>query len=195
MVFDVTDPASPSLLGSADFPGVAEGMTVAGDFLYASGNGLHVLDISDPDVPVYVGVAPTGGIAHSAAVTESRVYQAAELGHLEIFLPHCAAQSGVADRPVRPAGLSAAIGAWPNPFAPQTTVSFALPHAGPAELAVYDVSGRRVATLAEGRREAGSHVVSWDGRDDAGREVAAGTYFMRLIAGETTATRKVVRIR
>jgi len=161
MVFDVTDPAAPALLGSAGFPGGAERMTVAGDLLYASGNGLHLFDISDPEAPVYVGVAPTWGIARSAAVSDNRVYQAAELGGLEIFLPHCTAQSRIDEPPVRPSGLAAAIGAWPNPLAPRTSISFALAEACPVELTVHDVAGRRVATLARGRHEAGSHAVSW----------------------------------
>jgi hypothetical protein len=190
MIFDVANPAAPSLLGTADFPGVVEGMTVAGSLLYASGNGLHVLNLNDPDAPVYVGVAPTEGIGHSAAVTGSRVYQAAELGHLEIFLPHCSCPGGVSERPVPPAGLSAAIGAWPNPFDPQISICFALTKACGVELTVFDVSGRHVATLAQGPYDAGSHVVIWNGRD-----AAAGAYFIRLVAGETVVTEKVVRMR
>jgi len=51
---------------------------------------------------------------------------------------------------------------------------------GEVRLAVFDVSGRRVATLQEGRQEAGRHAVTWNGTDDAGRGVSSGIYFARL---------------
>jgi len=77
----------------------------------------------------------------------------------------------------------ALLGNHPNPFNPSTTIRFALPHAGPVDLAVYDLSGRRIRTLVAGDRPAGRQAVIWDGRDQAGRAVASGTYFHRLSAG------------
>lgn len=70
----------------------------------------------------------------------------------------------------------------PNPFNPRTTIEFTLPQAGPARLAVYDLSGRLVATLAAGDLPAGVHRVDWQGRDDGGRSVSSGTYLCRLRA-------------
>jgi FlgD Ig-like domain len=80
----------------------------------------------------------------------------------------------------------------PNPFNPTTRLSFQLPERGQASLRVYDVTGRLVATLAEGVLEAGKHAVSWEGTDAAGRRVASGIYFCRLASGEREASRKVV---
>jgi hypothetical protein len=82
--------------------------------------------------------------------------------------------------------------ASPNPFNPSTTISFALPAAGVVDLSVYDVSGRRVTTLASGLRAAGPHTETWDGKDASGREVGSGVYFVRLTAAGETATRKMV---
>jgi C1A family cysteine protease len=83
----------------------------------------------------------------------------------------------------------------PNPFNPTTTISFTLPSDGPVHLAVYDVRGRLVATLAEGEHEAGEHGLTWHGRDARGIEVGSGVYFLRLEAGGTTATRKMVLVK
>jgi len=47
-------------------------------------------------------------------------------------------------------------------------------------LSIHDVSGRRVATVIRGQREAGSHSVVWDGRDDRGRRAPSGIYFARI---------------
>jgi hypothetical protein len=79
----------------------------------------------------------------------------------------------------------------PNPFRPETTIRFALPAAGDARLAVYDVTGRAVTELARGPRPAGRHTVTWNGRDHDGNRVAAGVYFYRLTAGGDVLTRKM----
>ena len=70
--------------------------------------------------------------------------------------------------------------AYPNPFNPSTTIAYDLPQAGPVALVVYDLRGREVTRLAEGRHEAGYHQVTWAGRDAAGREVPTGIYIARL---------------
>ncbi|HOX24369.1 MAG TPA: FlgD immunoglobulin-like domain containing protein [Candidatus Krumholzibacteria bacterium] len=79
----------------------------------------------------------------------------------------------------------------PNPFNPQTTITFSLPRAGHVHLAVYSVNGRLVATLLDEERQAGLHAVTWSGRDDAGQPVATGTYFYALRAGDFRQVRKM----
>jgi flagellar hook assembly protein FlgD len=63
------------------------------------------------------------------------------------------------------------------------------------EIAIYDLAGRLVARLAEGRRSPGIHSFTWDGRTETGRDLAAGTYFARFSAGEATVVRKLTRTR
>ena len=69
---------------------------------------------------------------------------------------------------------------YPNPFNPGTRIRFSLPADGQASLAVYNVFGQKVRTLADGRHRAGRYVVDWDGTDAAGRAVASGVYHYRL---------------
>jgi hypothetical protein len=83
----------------------------------------------------------------------------------------------------------------PNPFRSGTQIRFDVPETGPVELSVYDTLGRTVKTLATGRTQAGSHTVAWDGRDDGGRVVASGVYFVRIRSGELEVSRKIVRVR
>ena len=83
----------------------------------------------------------------------------------------------------------------PNPFNPTTTIGFALATEAVVDLSVYDITGRRVATLASGSFPAGDHAVVWDGRDESGRETASGIYFYRLTAGETHERRKMVLLK
>ena len=72
----------------------------------------------------------------------------------------------------------------PNPFNPRTTLSFTLPRESAVELVLYDVAGRRVRSLARGETfAAGRHEVIWEGLDDHGRQVASGSYLLRMVAG------------
>ena len=85
---------------------------------------------------------------------------------------------------------------YPNPFNPVTTIAFSLPHVSPVRLEIYDVSGRKVRTLAAGHYSAGSHTLQWDGTDDAGRPVPSGVYWCRLQAGKGfVQSRKMVLLR
>jgi hypothetical protein len=86
-------------------------------------------------------------------------------------------------------------GNYPNPFNPATRIAFALPRDVEVDLAVYDVSGRRVATLLSGMVAAGRHEVLWTGRDDRGGHVASGVYFSRLVAGGELQTRKMMLLK
>jgi hypothetical protein len=71
---------------------------------------------------------------------------------------------------------------YPNPFNPTTQIRFGLPEQATIQLSVFDVTGQRVRMLAQGNREAGSHSVLWDSRDEGGLQVASGVYFYRLEA-------------
>ena len=83
----------------------------------------------------------------------------------------------------------------PNPFNSQTVLSYFLPAPSPAHLAVFTLTGQRVAVLHQGPQQAGYHRLHWDGRDDAGRSVASGMYLYRLVTAEDVLTRKLVLLR
>lgn len=65
---------------------------------------------------------------------------------------------------------------YPNPFNPMTRIDFSLEKAGTVDVSVYDLAGRRVATVFRGQREAGDHHVNWDGKTDTGNAAPAGQY-------------------
>lgn len=83
----------------------------------------------------------------------------------------------------------------PNPMHARTAVVFSLTRAGDVSLAVHDVQGRRVRTLARGAMAAGEHRVTWDGLGDDGAAASAGVYLVRLEAEGRVLSRKVVRMR
>jgi hypothetical protein len=79
---------------------------------------------------------------------------------------------------------------YPNPAGRQATIEYALPETRKVTLQVYDVLGRRIATLEQGRKKAGSHTA----RLETGR-LSSGVYFGRLKAGEHTRTQKITVVR
>ena len=83
----------------------------------------------------------------------------------------------------------------PNPFNPATSISFSIERDQRVTLAVYDISGRLVATLADRAMNAGEYTERWDGRDRSGNPAATGVYFFRLKAGTRTLTRKAVLVK
>ena len=84
---------------------------------------------------------------------------------------------------------------YPNPFNPSTTIGFFMPEEGRVTLTVLDVQGKRVRALIGGTREAGRHLVPWDGRNDEGQPVGSGIYYYRLSAGKKVYTKKLVVLR
>ena len=99
------------------------------------------------------------------------------------------------DRPNLLASETRLLTASPNPFNPATTIEFVLAVPGNASLRVYDVSGRLIRSLVDGRLPAGIHEVMWNGRDENGAMAVSGVYFYRLNAGEIVQTRKMVLLR
>lgn len=83
-------------------------------------------------------------------------------------------------------------GAQPNPIRTEGRVAFTLPQASHVKLALYDVTGRVVSTLADREFAAGPHDVTWPGRSDAGRALGAGVYWARLDVAGRSLTRRVV---
>jgi len=95
--------------------------------------------------------------------------------------------------PVPGAALAERLGpVHPNPFNPRTTISFSLAGADEINLAVFDVQGHRVATLARGSFSAGEHQVPWDGTTDRGNKAASGAYFALLSIGGPTGNHHLV---
>jgi hypothetical protein len=81
----------------------------------------------------------------------------------------------------------------PNPFAATTSFALTLPVAGPVDVAVFDVAGRRVATLLrETNAAAGVHLLAWNGAEAGGGRAGGGVYFVRVVGARGDTSRKVL---
>ena len=187
-IYDLSDDvAGPVAVSSAFAMGsYIYGLLWDGDILYTG--DLRVYDVADPGAPALLG---RGLGARSdlyrqgdAIVTSAGIYPA-----------QCAV-TGVEERGTIPGPVAILdLRVAPNPFNPQTTVSFVAPTNGEVQLSLHDLAGRRVRVLLHTNVAAGRHVVSWNGCDQQGRPLASGVYFARLEVGSVRETAKLVLVR
>lgn len=97
--------------------------------------------------------------------------------------------------PQSPAGPRPSLGVRSNPSGGEQWLELASPFEGEQSLVIYDAAGRAVRHLARGRFPAGSRVVSWDGRDDAGLAVPPGLYLAHYLVAGRSARASLVRLR
>ena len=147
-----------------------------------------------------VAVADTTGIAESEVLThaaDTTAYHTVAIWsnngrHSEYYLrvPRPTAIAGV-ETSAPPRSLSLAQN-HPNPFATRTEIEYGIPYRCRAILAIYDVTGRKVATLIDQEVEPGYCTAHWDGTDENGNRVCPGIYFCTLEAAGRTKEVKMV---
>jgi len=86
-------------------------------------------------------------------------------------------------------------GSYPNPFNAATTLTYVLDQPGHVRLEMYDIIGRRVATVVDAWHEAGSYEATWNGNDGEGHAVPSGMYLARLTAAGVTSIEKIVLLK
>lgn len=188
---------SNALLDGEDFEGrlvTLRNVKVVQRFPTLPTNGFHVADQSYPDT-IFVQnfnnvLTPLVAPALGEVVTvtghihyDSGSFRLAPRNYADIVDIGVAGVGGNAG--------SLAFSVYPNP-ARTAKFQFTLPTSQDVEIGIYDVSGRQIASLFQGRLAAGSYSKDWAGRDAAGRQVGAGVYFARMkTAGETRAIRTV----
>ena len=94
-----------------------------------------------------------------------------------------------------PAVTSIEITNYPNPFNPDTKISFSLPEEQNIELIVYNLKGQKVKHLVSGQLSAGQHSVIWEGKNDNGKPVGSGLYFYKLRTEDKVLTKKMLLLK
>ncbi|MAJ43516.1 MAG: hypothetical protein CMF96_02065, partial [Candidatus Marinimicrobia bacterium] len=79
---------------------------------------------------------------------------------------------------------------YPNPFNPVTTFKYRLPIETMVSLGIYDIEGRNISTLFEGRKTAGIHTIKWNAE-----HFSNGVYFIKIVAGDFVKTQKLMLVK
>ncbi len=181
--------------------------------LYAIIEGIVTNEASEPIEGVYV--APRGIPVDDSTDSDGRyTLESLGAGMYDIFLSHPVYQDtiilGVPSTPGQTTTLDVVMRIetdvdeedtpipdnftlfqnYPNPFNAQTTIGYDLAQASTVIVEIFDILGRRIETLVDGRQLAGYHRVTWDAEDES-----SGMYFYRIQAGEYAETRKMVLLR
>ena len=84
---------------------------------------------------------------------------------------------------------------YPNPFNPETHITYYLSDAGETELTIYNVTGQKVRNLVKGFQTDGEHSIIWNGTDDNGNSVSSGIYFYKLKSGDIEISKKMLMMK
>jgi len=193
LVVDVSAPNRPVIVGGCYLScsrGGVYGVAVAGNYAYvADGHlGLRIVNVNDPANPHEVGFYDMPGVAHDVTIGPNGLIYISE-GRLGIY--DCSeAMSAPSDRAAEHPSSFCLNPAFPNPFNSITTISFDLPQASPLSVRVYDLSGREVATLADGYMKAGQYTAVWN----AGG-AASGEYIVKIEAPGLETSQKLTLIK
>ncbi len=200
VTFDLAAGGEPQRLGNLNLPGRVEQLAADGALLYvaAGGHGLRVLDVADPTRPVVIGGQWPGGETMGVTHADGRVYAATQGRGLAIYPEHCYGSPpllGPTDAAAPSSPPRTGLASAPDPFGDRTGIRFSLEEPSVAELVIFDVAGRRVRSWPGQPLPAGEHVRTWDGRNDAGRRLADGVYFVRLKSAGETRSHRVTLVR
>jgi flagellar hook assembly protein FlgD len=84
----------------------------------------------------------------------------------------------------------------PNPFNSSTTIQYQLPQKCHVTVTIYNMMGQKIRTLVQNQfHQAGSHIVSWDGKNELGQAVGSGVYCYQLRAGDFVDSKKLVMMK
>jgi Right handed beta helix region/FlgD Ig-like domain len=84
---------------------------------------------------------------------------------------------------------------FPNPFNPETKISFSIPEDSKVELSIYNMKGQKVKQLVSDQLTAGEHSIVWKGEDNSSKPVSSGIYFYKLKSGNFEKTKKMLLIK
>ena len=75
---------------------------------------------------------------------------------------------------------------YPNPFNPETTISFSIPEESNVELTIFNIKGQKVKTLINSSLDKGNHSIIWNGKNEHNKSVASGVYFYKFDVNDKT---------
>ncbi len=84
---------------------------------------------------------------------------------------------------------------YPNPFNPETTISYNIPKKGNVTVDIYNIKGQKVKSLLKEEQDAGKHSIIWKGNNDKGQKVSSGTYLYRVKSGDEEIVNKMMLVK
>lgn len=121
-----------------------------------------------------------GGVLPASINPASAGTAAYKYGIHAYYTPGQSSNTGLDENILDGDGLNLRFALFPNPFNPETHITFRLPRSAPVSLAIYDMRGSLVDIVATGVMSAGHHEFQWNAKDKLGRQAGSGLYLFRL---------------
>ena len=168
---------SDIFVAKMDASGNWQWATKAGGSSYDHGYGITIDDAENTYVT---------GIFEETSTFGS--YSLTSNGELDIFVAKLNNNTSVENKIIP---VSNSLANYPNPFNPETTISFSIKQNSKVELEIFNIKGQKIKTLAKENLQRGHHEVIWNGEDEYGESVSSGLYFYKInVNGKTEAVRK-----
>jgi hypothetical protein len=183
MILDITNPGQPAHLGVFNPGRAVQDISIQGTTACLANelNGVLLVDITEPASPTVIGACDTPAFAFRVAYRGNHAFVAGN-GGLQIV--------NVSDPLPSPCVIS--LSNYPNPFNPETTISFDLAKQTSVTIEVFNLKGQKVKILLRDSFARGQHSVIWNGTDDNGNIVASGVYFTKMITPKNSVVHKML---
>lgn len=127
-------------------------------------------------------------------------YRLADVDENGVVTYHATREVFVESNPLATIADNFTVMAYPNPFNPSTTIRYSIPvvetlHATSLHIAIYDITGKLVTTLANKEQPSGWYEIQWNGTNQNGKEVPGGVYLSRVTVGNAVKTNKLILLR
>ncbi len=163
---------------------------------YAAPDGSYLPLFGDQPIFTKCKIAPIGNLLNNELYLTWGDYKTAYFSYYgtEIRMQKLANTTVALDDPLVQHPV-VNLSCYPNPFNPETTISFSLPSSGKVRLDVYNLRGQLVRSLIDTRLETGTHSVIWNGKDYSGRDSATGVYIFKLHTDQGNTVRKAMLLK
>lgn len=151
-------------------------------------NQIHVYDLTNPSQPILVNSIKTNFGTADMKLRNGLLFTANDYAGMHVLDPTMTL--GAQEMPLSTPVVS--LSNYPNPFNPETTISFDLPEQSTVTLEVYNLKGQKVKTLLRDSFDRGQHSVIWTGTDDNGNLVASGVYFAKVVTPKNRVVHKML---
>jgi hypothetical protein len=167
--------------------GISTGGTAPTNFTYLTGASYVQAPV---DWTLFTYQIPELYVGHNARIGIHCVSNDAFIFMVDDFTMSFGFQS--AQDPVPPVYITALHGNYPNPFNPNTTISYSVKGTQPVVVEIFNTKGQKVKTLVNETKAEGNHKIAWDGTDDNNVKVSSGVYFYKMNAGKYSSSKKMI---
>jgi hypothetical protein len=167
--------------------GISTGGTVPSNFTFVTGASYVQAPVEWTE---FIYAIPATYVGQNIRIGINCVSNDAFIFMVDDFTMNLGNQSN--EQPITPVITTALNGNFPNPFNPNTTISYSVKGTQPVVVEIFNTKGQKVKTLVNETKAEGNHKIAWDGTDDNNVKVSSGVYFYKMNAGKYSSSKKMI---